>query len=142
MYSEAYSKPSQTSNLQLFAKISYGWKLSIIFAESSILDIWPGSECASGIHVTNLDFSYGNIERFCEFKLRLQQTANRTFHHSYYPFCCVSPLHLKFYIFLFVCISILACNGVFLSVTWQPIFRTQTESYLLPNDNEVAAIAL
>ena len=110
LYSGTYSKPSQASKSQLFAKICYGWKLSIIFAESSILDIWPGSECASGIHITGLDFSYGKIERWCEFNLRLQWTANKTFYHSYYPFCCFSQLHLTFYTFLFVRISIPACS--------------------------------
>ena len=43
IFAEAYSKLSQTSNMELFEKIVTGFKLLNIFAESSILDVWLGS---------------------------------------------------------------------------------------------------
>ena len=46
-YVEVNSEPSQTSNMDLFAKIINGWKTLTIFAKRSILDIWLGSEYAS-----------------------------------------------------------------------------------------------
>ena len=42
-----YWGPSQTCKMALFAKIVNGWKTLNIFAKSSILDVWLGSECAS-----------------------------------------------------------------------------------------------
>ena len=36
-FSDAYSEPSRTSKMELFAKIVNGWKLLTIFAKSSIL---------------------------------------------------------------------------------------------------------
>ena len=44
--SGAYSKPSQSSTMKLFAKIVNGWKLLTIF-QSLILDISQGSEYIS-----------------------------------------------------------------------------------------------
>ena len=44
--SEAYSESSQRSKLELFEKITYQF-LAAVFAKSSNLDIWLGSECAS-----------------------------------------------------------------------------------------------
>ena len=46
MSSEAHSEPNQTSNMDLFAKIVFGWKALTIFAKNSIQDIWLGSEYA------------------------------------------------------------------------------------------------
>ena len=43
-----YSKPSQTSKMERFAKIVNVIHLLAIFAKSSILDVWLGSEWASG----------------------------------------------------------------------------------------------
>ena len=43
-----YSEPCQTPKIELFVKIVSGWKLLTIFAKSFILDIWQGSEYASG----------------------------------------------------------------------------------------------
>ena len=44
-FTDAYSKPSQTPKIKLFAKC-FQSKLTI-FVGSSILDIWLDSECAS-----------------------------------------------------------------------------------------------
>ena len=44
---EAYSEPSQTSKLEVFAKIVNGFSFLTIFAKSSIVDIWKDSEFAS-----------------------------------------------------------------------------------------------
>ena len=33
--------------MEIFVEVVNGWKLLNIFAESSLLDIWLGSECAS-----------------------------------------------------------------------------------------------
>ena len=41
---ESHSEPSQTSKVRLFAKIINGLKSLIVFARSSILDDWFGSE--------------------------------------------------------------------------------------------------
>ena len=43
---KAYSEPSQTSKIEPFAKIVYGFQLLTIFAKRSILDFWLGSEYA------------------------------------------------------------------------------------------------
>ena len=47
-HSEAYSEPSCTSLMVLFAKIVDGSKLLIIFAKSSILDNWLCSAFVRG----------------------------------------------------------------------------------------------
>ena len=44
---EAYPKPSQTSKMDLFAKIVNGFHLLTNFVKSFILNVWLGSECAS-----------------------------------------------------------------------------------------------
>ena len=44
---EAYSEPSWTSKMALFAKIFNSWKSLTIYAKSSILDVWLSSEYAS-----------------------------------------------------------------------------------------------
>ena len=44
---EAYSKPSQTSKMDFFAKIVNGFHLLTNFVKSFILNVWLGSECAS-----------------------------------------------------------------------------------------------
>ena len=41
-YSEAYSKPCQTSQIEVFTKI--GFSFLTIFAKTSILDVWQDSE--------------------------------------------------------------------------------------------------
>ena len=46
-YTEAYSEPSQTSKMELFARIIKGFQLLTIFIKSSILDIRLGFEYAS-----------------------------------------------------------------------------------------------
>ena len=46
---EGYSKPNQTSKMYLMAKTFNGFLPLTIFAKSSILDVWLGSECASGV---------------------------------------------------------------------------------------------
>ena len=43
---ESHPEPSQTSKVELFAKIINGSKSLIVFARSSILDDWFGSEYA------------------------------------------------------------------------------------------------
>ena len=46
--SEANSEPSQTRELNFFTKINNGFPLLTVFVKSSILDVWQGSEYASG----------------------------------------------------------------------------------------------
>ena len=46
---EAYSNTSRTSKMELFTKISNGFKLLAIFAKSSILDVRLGSKYVSVI---------------------------------------------------------------------------------------------
>ena len=46
---DGFSEPSQTSKKELFAKIVNGFTHLIIFAKSSIFDIWLNSECASSV---------------------------------------------------------------------------------------------
>ena len=46
---EAYSEPSRTSNMELFAKIIKGYLLLTIFVKISTLDVWLGAEYASRI---------------------------------------------------------------------------------------------
>ena len=41
----AYSELCQIYTMKLFAKTVNGYKPLTIFAESSILDVWQGSEC-------------------------------------------------------------------------------------------------
>ena len=45
--SEAYSEPCPTSKMELFVKTVHGWQPLIIFAKSSILQVWQGAEYAS-----------------------------------------------------------------------------------------------
>ena len=45
--SEAYLELSQTSDMELFKKIAGGFKSFLIFAKSSILDIWQSPEYTS-----------------------------------------------------------------------------------------------
>ena len=47
--SEAYSEPCQTSKVEIFAKIVNGFCQLTIFSKRSILDVWQGSEYASGM---------------------------------------------------------------------------------------------
>ena len=47
---EAYSEPNRTSKMELFAKLVKGFQQLNFFAQSSILDIWLGSECSSIFH--------------------------------------------------------------------------------------------
>ena len=47
---EFHSEPSQTSKVELFAKTVNGSELLIVFARSSILDDWSGSEYACFVH--------------------------------------------------------------------------------------------
>ena len=49
LYSKAYSKPSQGSEMKLFEKIVNSWKAFTIFSKSSNLCEWLGSAYASGI---------------------------------------------------------------------------------------------
>ena len=46
-YTQAHSKPSQTSRIELFARIVNGFKPRTIFTETSILDVWLGCQCGS-----------------------------------------------------------------------------------------------
>ena len=41
---EAYSDPCQTSKMELLVKIFNGIQLLTVFAKSSFLDVWQGSE--------------------------------------------------------------------------------------------------
>ena len=50
-FSEAYSEPSQTSKIEHFAKVIYGFEPLTFLAESSILDVWLGSECVSAFGI-------------------------------------------------------------------------------------------
>ena len=45
--SEAYLERNQASDMELFEKIASGFKSFLIFAKSSILDIWQSPEYAS-----------------------------------------------------------------------------------------------
>ena len=47
---EAYSEPSQTSEMELFAEIDNSIRPLTIFAKSSILNIWLGSEYAFDVN--------------------------------------------------------------------------------------------
>ena len=49
--SEVYSKHSQISNMMLFMKIVNSWKPLTIFAKSSIVDVWLGSEYTSAVQI-------------------------------------------------------------------------------------------
>ena len=40
LLAQAYLPPCETSKMEPFMKLVKGWKLLIIFAESSIFDIW------------------------------------------------------------------------------------------------------
>ena len=44
--SEDHSQPSQTSKMELLAKIVNSWNLLTISAKTYILDVWLGSEYA------------------------------------------------------------------------------------------------
>ena len=44
IYPIASSESSQTSEIEFFAKIVYSWKPWTIFAKSSMLNVWLGSE--------------------------------------------------------------------------------------------------
>ena len=44
---DVYSDPTGTSTKEFFAKKVNGFQLLAIFTESSVLDFWLGSECAS-----------------------------------------------------------------------------------------------
>ena len=46
-YPEIYSEPNQTSKMELLVKLINGFQPLTNFAESSVLHIWLGSECAS-----------------------------------------------------------------------------------------------
>ena len=48
-HAKAYSEPSQTYEMERFAKIVSSYQTLIIIAIRSILDVWQGSECASDI---------------------------------------------------------------------------------------------
>ena len=50
LISEAYSEPSRTSKMKLFAKIDHGFQPLTIFLKSSILDVPLDSEYASEYH--------------------------------------------------------------------------------------------
>ena len=45
-YVKAYSEHCQTSKMELFTKISNGWKLLTIFEKRPIFDVWQSSEYA------------------------------------------------------------------------------------------------
>ena len=60
---ETYTEPSQTSKMELFAKIVNSWKPLTIFAKCFILDTRQCSEYAPALDLTRLDnvrdlFSY------------------------------------------------------------------------------------
>ena len=57
LISEAYSEPSRTSKMKLFAKIDHGFQPLTIFLKSSILDVPLDSEYASEYHaILNIIF--------------------------------------------------------------------------------------
>ena len=64
LISEAYSEPSWTSKMDLFAKIVNGWTPLTIFAKRSILDVRLGSEYASDPHLPSFPdfFKISNLE--------------------------------------------------------------------------------
>ena len=49
MGAETYSEQCRTSKMKRFAEIVYTCKVLTIFAKRSILDVWHGSEYASGM---------------------------------------------------------------------------------------------
>ena len=64
--SEAYSEPSQTSKIELFEKVVNGFQPLTIFEKSSILDVWQGSEYASGNNQKYFEINfYGKAGRGC-----------------------------------------------------------------------------
>ena len=58
---EAYSEPSRTSKMELFAKIVNSRTPLIIFTKSSILDVWLGSEYASFKTTLQVNLSHKRI---------------------------------------------------------------------------------
>ena len=59
MTSEAYSEPIQTSKMALSVKIAKG---IIVFARSSILDVWLGSEYAFEQNIFQNEFFFLELE--------------------------------------------------------------------------------
>ena len=50
MRASAYPEPSLISKTELFVRIVYMFQPFIIFAKSSVLDVWLGSEYSSVYH--------------------------------------------------------------------------------------------
>ena len=63
---EAYSEPSKTAKIELFANIVNSWKPSTICAKSSILDVGLKSEYASGILCATLNPLTTNVPHHIE----------------------------------------------------------------------------
>ena len=60
LFAEECLEFSQTSKMELFAKIVNGFQLSTIFTKKSILDVWLSSECASILcHIIGDDIALG-----------------------------------------------------------------------------------
>ena len=70
-YSEAYSKPCQTSQIEVFTKIVKGFSFLTIFAKTSILDDWQDSEfpCKPGKDLWKSSIS--DVKQSLEFTLVL-----------------------------------------------------------------------
>ena len=64
---ESHSEPSQTSKVELFVKIVNGSKSLIVFARSSILDDWFGSEYACFVRKKEHFVSISVSSRFVSF---------------------------------------------------------------------------
>ena len=80
LVSEVHSKPTQTSNMELFVKIIICWKESIIFIRSSILDIWLASEHASELLRKKCPYSelfWSAFSRIYSVSLRIQSECGK-----------------------------------------------------------------
>ena len=70
-YSEAYSKPWQTSQIEVFTKIVKGFSFLTIFAKTSILDVWQDSEFPCKLGKDLWKSSISDVKQGLEFTLVL-----------------------------------------------------------------------
>ena len=67
-YIEVSSEPCQTYKLECFVEIVNLFHLLTIFTKSSIVDVWHGCECISGILVTMITLTnLENLEMICSY---------------------------------------------------------------------------
>ena len=63
---DAHSEPSETSRMEVFAKMVSNWMLLTIFIKSSMLDVWLGSEyaCKSQLKLSSMISCHDLLIRF------------------------------------------------------------------------------